>query len=387
MKKIRQIIERYESHYRGYSWIYFFDEIPAEKLEKAKQSYAIVLSDETPLVLMLSDTWRSGKKGYLLTDRKVFSNYKETVVFAWEELENVYHSGETVFINDKPFMHCKVPSENDWNQFLMLHEIFRNMTGKASLFCVGRSIEFPNNCVSCISNLCEKKIPVKMWSPPKPNWISRNWAKAGLLGLPFNILFGGTYKEIPFEYSIPICRKCWLNLTRDEKNGLHLGWIWSTLLELTRWLAANRHISINIPETNKVISSWEDLDIEVWFRNVEFASKFCKLNGIFLQEMEKDISKNLDFSQLSIEEVLDHLHNDNPRVRMEAITSLASKSSINVVPRLINMLDEENQMVRLRATEALYWVCKVDLGEEVNFGEDKDKWMKWWEQNKVRRDW
>jgi len=100
-----------------------------------------------------------------------------------------------------------------------------------------------------------------------------------------------------------------------------------------------------------------------------------------------------------MEEIIGYLHNDNPNVRIEAITSLAFlernahlrrrypsvrietitslavKGAINTFPILIGMLDDKDQMVRLRATEALYLLGKLDSEEEVNFGEDKNKWQ------------
>lgn len=280
--EILQIISKYKHKFEvDYYRIHLYGQIPSEKLKSAKDSYASINSDETPIVLMDVDYNHSGRKGYILTDKRLFSNiHEEKLFFYWNKIDTIYHSDmkSKIFINDKPFMKCSIHRDNDWNQFLMIHEIYRSMKGESISFSADRNIKFPENCISCCSNLCENKISLKMYVP-EPNWVSKNWAKAGLLGLPFGILFGGTLTKIPFEYSIPICKNCFSKLTGDEKR-MGIGLVRTTLPDLMRWFTANRHMSLKILETNETISSWGDVVIEMWFRSTDFAKEFLKLNGL-----------------------------------------------------------------------------------------------------------
>jgi len=79
------------------------------------------------------------------------------------------------------------------------------------------------------------------------------------------------------------------------------------------------------------------------------------------------------FSIPSPKFLIERMFNDeNPN---EAITSLA-KTDENIFPCLIKMLG--NKKYRYRAKDALIYISNVD------FGEDHDKWQKWWDQNQYQ---
>jgi hypothetical protein len=82
------------------------------------------------------------------------------------------------------------------------------------------------------------------------------------------------------------------------------------------------------------------------------------------------------WASLPINELIDRLKSSDPDTRAEAITGLATKKDLSVVPTLIEMLDDVDKNVRLRATEGLSWL----RGED--FGENKVEWEVWWRKNK-----
>lgn len=277
MKNISQIITKHEYNFFKVSGIYFYPTIPIDKIENAKKHYANIPSEDS--LLFLLDGGGNGKKGYILTDKHLFSNLlKEKVSLAWKEVDTIYLAKGKVFVNEIPFISCTESIDYQWSQFLMIHEIFRSLTGKTLSFRSNKSITFPNNCVSCFTNKVEKKIDVTMYGLPEPNWTRKNWKKAGLFGFPFNILFGGTVSKKLFEYFIPLCSTCFSRLKRGEKRCI-LGWAWTTLPEKTIWFGANRYISAEIPYY-KSISYLKDIGIEIWFRNIEFANEFQRLNDL-----------------------------------------------------------------------------------------------------------
>lgn len=76
----------------------------------------------------------------------------------------------------------------------------------------------------------------------------------------------------------------------------------------------------------------------------------------------------------------DALCSEDPDIRCEAATALARIRDVNSVPNLIVTLTDPIESVRLRATEALAWLCPVD------FGEDVERWEKWWLSQKSLAD-
>ncbi|MDD5017206.1 MAG: HEAT repeat domain-containing protein [Eubacteriales bacterium] len=76
------------------------------------------------------------------------------------------------------------------------------------------------------------------------------------------------------------------------------------------------------------------------------------------------------------DKIIADLKNEDADKRAEAMTNLAILHDLDAVPLLIPGLQDPDQMVRLRATEALTWITGQD------FGEDEEKWNEWWAHSK-----
>lgn len=75
--------------------------------------------------------------------------------------------------------------------------------------------------------------------------------------------------------------------------------------------------------------------------------------------------------QVPTDTLMAQLNASSPEKRMEAITALAARKEKVAIPALIDMLEDTDVSVRLRATEALAWITGED------FGEDKQAWISW----------
>jgi hypothetical protein len=73
-------------------------------------------------------------------------------------------------------------------------------------------------------------------------------------------------------------------------------------------------------------------------------------------------------------DMTDPIQSHDPAVRSGAITQLVVMNDSAVIPTLIMMLRDQDQGVRLRAAEGLAWLSDQD------FGENREQWEKWWEQ-------
>jgi hypothetical protein len=86
------------------------------------------------------------------------------------------------------------------------------------------------------------------------------------------------------------------------------------------------------------------------------------------------LSQRYDIATLmkNKDQIMGELKSDDAPTRAEAITKLAALQDLDSVPLFISGLQDADQMVRLRATEALSWVTGKD------FGEDDSQWIEWW---------
>ncbi|HOK55514.1 MAG TPA: HEAT repeat domain-containing protein, partial [Armatimonadota bacterium] len=81
-------------------------------------------------------------------------------------------------------------------------------------------------------------------------------------------------------------------------------------------------------------------------------------------------------SQVSVEGwIFDALHDDDPNVRREAVYWLGWHKRFNAVMPLIRRLEDESPTVRSKAAWSLWQITGH------NYGQDKAKWEKWWNQN------
>jgi hypothetical protein len=88
------------------------------------------------------------------------------------------------------------------------------------------------------------------------------------------------------------------------------------------------------------------------------------------------LSQRYDIATLmkNKDQIMGELNSDDAPTRAEAITKLAAFKDLDFVPLFFSGLHDTDQMVRLRATEALSWVTGKD------FGEDESQWIEWWSQ-------
>jgi len=100
----------------------YFHSIPSDKLSGAKRGYALAAGfdeqEEVPLLLLDTTLFGNATSGFLLTNRKIYSNLHN--IF-WEDIYNVNTNNNSLFINGKCFCEDLGLSSN---LLLSVREIF-----------------------------------------------------------------------------------------------------------------------------------------------------------------------------------------------------------------------------------------------------------------------
>jgi len=76
----------------------------------------------------------------------------------------------------------------------------------------------------------------------------------------------------------------------------------------------------------------------------------------------------------NIETLIASLRDDSVRVRLGAMSALARTGDLSSVPSLIELLSDENEVVRRRAKKSLSELTSQDFGEQI------EAWRQWWER-------
>ena len=267
MRTLNNIISEYRNHFVWDKRFHFFDQIPLDKLEVAKQSFANLHNDEKPLVLM-DETFRgTGRKGYILTDKGIYSNtFNDKITILWREIDAIRLRGSTIYVNDKRVLNVHTDEDHE---YYMIHEIFRNISGKAITFDnIDKLIIFPNKCVNCLSSKSEEKLFVRLFGLPRGDWATHN---LGLFGILWG-LFRGSVHGCLLDYSISICNVCYLKLTGYEKNiNLSL----SKISKNEKCIDTNRYLSVELSTS---------VELKFWFGNIEYANEMVGMNRRVLND-------------------------------------------------------------------------------------------------------
>ncbi len=226
---IKTIISRRRRSSSKTASLYFFDQIPPGKLENARQAYAAIQPEEQVYVLKDDTFSGSAKKGYLLTERALYSNiYGSCLVFKWKDIYSLYRNGHRIVINDEPFLPCSAYRDYEWDQFLMIHEIYRNLLGVSVRLSAADSALFPARCVGCMGDPFKKRIRIEMRVPRGRTAFGKHATKFGLPGMVLkgadHLIMDDMFSkqsvgDILWEYQIPVCMSCWSQLTSWERKG------------------------------------------------------------------------------------------------------------------------------------------------------------------------
>jgi len=109
----------------------YFHSIPSDKLEGAKRGYALAAGfdekKEIPLLLLDTTLFGNATKGFLLTNRKIYSDLYS--IF-WEDIISAKITNDTLFINGRRFCYDMGLS---YNSLLSVREIFVYFIEKMTL--------------------------------------------------------------------------------------------------------------------------------------------------------------------------------------------------------------------------------------------------------------
>jgi len=137
----------------------YIHSISSDKLEGAKRGYALAAGfdekKETPLFLLATTLFGSATKGFLLTNRKIYSNLYNLF---WEDIYNVKISNNSLFVNGKCF--CDDLSLS-YNSLLSVREIFANFIEKMTLIYKYRGLaclklEKPKEAIEWFNKVIER---------------------------------------------------------------------------------------------------------------------------------------------------------------------------------------------------------------------------------------
>jgi uncharacterized membrane protein len=124
--RVKEIVERYSKLVMD-DRVYFKDDIPEEKLRNAVEKYANIPHDETPLLLIDSAIFGSGKEGAVFTEKRIFGRSPiqegEIPYNSINSAELIYHK---VFVNSEWFF--SVIFSSDMNR-LRICNMIREIIG------------------------------------------------------------------------------------------------------------------------------------------------------------------------------------------------------------------------------------------------------------------
>lgn len=253
--------------------VYFLDKIPDKKLKNAMHAYAKIGTKEKVMVLKDETLFGSAKCGFVLTDRALYHGYLNGKKAAhWEEIDSIYFYNGRIMLRNDLILKFDLLNKSDFNQYLMLHEVFRNMKGRTIFLdpIKFKQLNIPKNCIGCCSRDFSNSIEVRIIGPHDPNWIKRHSLKLGILGFVIGAVLGGTVQENKLLQSLPICNRCWGNLYEKEQK-LSMGWLSVFQEHDPIFFCDNRYTALNIIEGEH---------IEFWFSNTEFAEGLYNLNAL-----------------------------------------------------------------------------------------------------------
>jgi len=251
MNRISKIVTKYRPRLNQVAnGFYFFDRIPLDRLQNAQLSYADLEAGETPFLLF--DWAKKGKKGYVITDRGLYARWfhpDEPRRFKWCEIETLYFDYSNIYINSRVFLDNDRWELNDfyWLPFCMIHEIYRSMFGQSIRVNFHKSLSFPNKCIGCFGKPNTNKLQVTIFGPREPDWIKKHSSKLGIPGILVGVILGDWNRPTLREDSLPICEKCWSQLTKWEQQLYPgLGWPDSRKPNFINSFVTNRYLSIEL---------------------------------------------------------------------------------------------------------------------------------------------
>jgi len=104
--------------------------------------------------------------------------------------------------------------------------------------------------------------------------------------------------------------------------------------------------------------------------------------GIGLADMVFDLGWFPTRLERMLRQDIRKLQDADPNVRSAAEKELIDYNQFSV-PVLLRMMQRGDKATRLNCARCLAKIAERYFGQKIDFGEDIEKWKKWWRQNKV----
>lgn len=262
---------------KGYLNMYVKD-IPDKILARAINEYAPISNEEEVLILKDFGCWKSGKKGYIITNRAIYSSEENYPKIEFGRQENAsYIRNLATFTRYGGGAYIKnIPDSFEINEILLLHEIHRRTSGKCFsipddiLYANEDGLKFPDKCLNCLSPEIGHSVNITM-EATEPDKLRRYAYKLGIPGLIIGKILGGNLAVKLFEFYPFLCPNCAKQIKNLSLEHIDLGWC--------NWLDREEFIPFDF--TNYISLSVKSSlfkENEIWLQNTEYANSLFDIN-------------------------------------------------------------------------------------------------------------